>query len=92
MCVHAKLLQLYLTLCDPMDYSLPGSSFLGISQARTLEWVAMPLPSGPDPGITPKSPVVSASDSLLLSHQGSPYSPGLYSKHWHSTPETQSSR
>ena len=28
------------TLCDPMDYSLPGSSVHGISQARILEWVA----------------------------------------------------
>ena len=28
------------TLCDPMDYSLPGSSIHGIFQARILEWVA----------------------------------------------------
>jgi len=33
--------QLHLTLCDPMDYSLPGSSVHGISQARILEWVAI---------------------------------------------------
>ena len=33
----AKLLQLCQTLCDPMDGSLPGSSILGILQARTLE-------------------------------------------------------
>ena len=36
----AKLLQWYLTHCDPMDYSPPGSSVLGILQARILEWVA----------------------------------------------------
>ena len=30
-----------LTLCDPMDCSLPGSSVHGISQARILEWVAI---------------------------------------------------
>ena len=29
------------TLCDPMDCSLPGSSFHGILQARVLEWVAI---------------------------------------------------
>ena len=29
-----------LTLCNPMDYSLPGSSVHGVSQARILEWVA----------------------------------------------------
>ena len=35
--------QLYLTLCDPIDCSLPGSSAHGISQARILEWVAIPF-------------------------------------------------
>ena len=33
--------QLCLTLCDPMDHSLPGSSVHGILQARILEWVAI---------------------------------------------------
>ena len=28
-------------LCNPMNYSLPGSSVHGILQARILEWVAM---------------------------------------------------
>ena len=48
-CVHA---QLCLTLCDPMDYSPPGSSGHGIFQARIMEWVAI-FSSGnlPDPGI-----------------------------------------
>ena len=32
-----------LTLCDPMDYSLPGSSVHGNLQARILEWVAISL-------------------------------------------------
>ena len=38
--VCAKSLQSYLTLCDPMDGSPPGSSVHGILQARILEWVA----------------------------------------------------
>ena len=38
----AQALQLCLTLCDPMDYSPPGSSVHGILQARILEWIAMP--------------------------------------------------
>ena len=42
----AKLLQSCLTLCDPMVYSLPGSSVHGILQARILEWVAMPSSRG----------------------------------------------
>ena len=29
------------TLCEPMDYSLPGSSVHGIPQARILQWVAI---------------------------------------------------
>ena len=40
--MHAKSLQSCLTLCDPMDSSLPGSSIHGILQARILGWVAMP--------------------------------------------------
>ena len=35
------LLQLCLTLFDPMNWSLPGSSVHGVFQARTLEWVAI---------------------------------------------------
>jgi len=31
------------TLSDPMDFSLPGSSVLGIFQARILEWGAIAL-------------------------------------------------
>jgi len=37
----AKSLQSYLTLCDPVDCGPPGSSVLGILQARILEWVAI---------------------------------------------------
>ena len=35
--------QLCPTLCNPMDYSLPGSSVHWISQARILEWIAVPI-------------------------------------------------
>ena len=37
----AKLLQLCSTLCDPINGSPPGSTFPGILQVRTLEWVAI---------------------------------------------------
>ena len=40
-CVHANLLQLCPTLCDPIDCSLLGSSVHGILQARTLERVTV---------------------------------------------------
>ena len=44
--MHTQLLQSCLTLCDPMDCSLPGSSVHGILQARILEWVAIPSSRG----------------------------------------------
>ena len=44
-CMKAKseseVTQLCLTLSNPMDCSLPGSSIHGIFQARVLEWVAV---------------------------------------------------
>ena len=36
-----EITQSYLTLSDPMDCSLPGSSIYGIFQARVLEWGAI---------------------------------------------------
>ena len=51
-----KLLQLCLTLCDPVGCSLPGSSVHGILQGKILEWVAVPFSGGlPDPGMEPVS-------------------------------------
>jgi len=39
--VRAKILLLCLTLCDPMDCGVPGSSVHGILQARILEGVVL---------------------------------------------------
>ena len=58
-CVHAKLLQLCLTLCDPMDCSPPGSSVHGILKARIMEWAAMPSFRGWIKPMTPALQVVS---------------------------------
>ena len=44
--MRAESLQSCLTHCDPVDCSPPGSSVHGISQARILEWVAMPSSRG----------------------------------------------
>ena len=38
---QSEVAQLCPTLSDPMDCSLPGSSFHGIFQARVLEWGAI---------------------------------------------------
>ena len=57
--VHlCSVAQLCLTLCNPMDCSLPGSSFMRFS--RREYWYRLPLPSPrdlPSPGIAPTSPV-----------------------------------
>ena len=45
-CMCGQLLQSCPTLCDPLDCSLPGSSVPGTSQARILEWSAMPSSRG----------------------------------------------
>ena len=43
-----------LTLCNPMDYTVPG-----ILQARILEGIAFPSPGDlPNPGIKPRSPIL----------------------------------
>ena len=72
-CLVAKLC---LTLCEPVNYSLPGSSVHGISQARTLEWVAISFPRGSSP---PRDTNLSllhwqVDFFLPLSHLGSPHS------------------
>ena len=38
---ESEVTQSYLTLGDPMDCSLPGSSVHGIFEARVLEWSAI---------------------------------------------------
>ena len=61
--MHAKSLQSRLTLCNPVDCSLPGSSVHGTLQRNLL-----------NPEIEPVSPAapVMQEDSLPLSHRGSP--------------------
>ena len=43
---ESEVAQSCLTLCDPMDCSLPGSFLHGILQARVLEWVAISFSRG----------------------------------------------
>ena len=61
------------TLCNPRDYSLPGSSVHGILQARTLEWVTIPFSRGLSPHRDQKPGLPHWRQILYrLSHQGSP--------------------
>ena len=43
---ESEVTQSCLTLCDPMDCSLPGFSVHAIFQARVLEWVAISFSRG----------------------------------------------
>ena len=43
----SEVTQFCLTLCDPTDGSLPGSTVHRIFQARILEWAAISFSSGP---------------------------------------------
>ena len=56
---EVKLFSCVMTLCNPMDCSLPGSSIHGIS--RQEYWSGLPFPSPgdhPDPGIEHRSPTL----------------------------------
>ena len=55
--VCAKSLQLCLTLCDPMDSSLPGPLSMGFSRPESWRGLPRPPPGHlPDPGTEPLSP------------------------------------
>ena len=81
--IGRNVAQQCLTLCNPMDCSLPSSSVHGIFQATVLEWIAisfssrsswsgLPFPSPadlPDPRIKPWSPTLQT-DALLSEPPG----------------------
>ena len=59
---ESEVAQLYPTLRDPTDCSLPGSSVHGIFQARVPEWVAIAFSSQTLYG-TPKTHLRNNTDS-----------------------------
>ena len=61
-----KVTQLFLTLCNPKDYIVPG-----ILHARILEWVAFAWLDLPKPGIEPGLPALQT-DALLSEPPGRP--------------------
>ena len=78
----AKSLQSCKTLCDPIDYSPPGSSLHGILQARILEWFPG-LPPGdlPDPGIQTESLTSPALAGRFLTTSATREAPCTYLVH-----------
>ena len=96
----SKVTQSCLTLCGPVDCSLPGSTVHGILQARILEWVAIPFSrrifptQGLNPGLLHCRQIL-----YCLSYQGSPNITqlviimlGLEARSHESEPRSQSSR
>ena len=72
--VKVKVTQVCLTLCYPMDCSMPGSSANGILYARILEWVAIPFSRGSShSGIKQRSPALQV-NSLPSELPGKPRS------------------
>ena len=71
-CCCCLVTQSYLTLCDLIDCSPPGSSVHGILQARILEWVAISSSRGSSRLGLIVHLLPWQMDSLSLSHQGSP--------------------
>ena len=67
-----KVAQSFLTLCDPIDYTVHG-----ILQARVLEWVAFLSPENlPNSEIEPRSPTLQV-DSLPTEPQEKPKNIGV---------------
>ena len=65
--------QLCSTLCDPMDYSPPGSSVHGFLQARILEWLAISYSRDlPDLRVKPtslESPALATTGANIKPHK-----------------------
>ena len=73
---ESEVTQSCLTLWDPMDCSPPGSSVLGILQARVLEWVTTSFSRGsswPRDQTQGSNPGLLHCRQMLYSHQGSLY-------------------
>ena len=68
--LSSEVAQSCLTLCDPMDCSLPGSSFM--ESSRQEYWIGLPSPGDlPDPRIEPRSPALQT-DALPCEPPGKP--------------------
>ena len=77
-CVLCLVAQSCLTLCDPVDCSLPGFIIHGDSPGGNTEWVAMPSSRDlPKPRLEPRSPTLQA-DSLLSEPPGKPKNTGVF--------------
>ena len=81
---ESEVTQSCLTLCDPMDHSIPGSFVHGIFQQKC--WSGLPFPSPgdfPNPGTEPGFPALQT-DALPSEPPGKPLVQSRYSNsHWY---------
>ena len=96
--------RLCLTIWDPMDCSLPGSSIHGILQARVLKWVALSFSRGSsypriEPGSSalqedslPAEPPGKPSTSLVFLNKAASHIRRGFASKWVLTPTTQFSQ
>ena len=79
-----EVTQSCLTLCDPVNCSLPSSSIHGIFQARVLEWVAISFTRVSSwPRDRTQVSCTGSRTLCHLSHQGSQYTEEQYKKDVH---------
>ena len=79
---ESEVAQSCLTLCDPVDCSLPGSSLHGILHARILKWVAISFSRGIFPSQGSNLDLLHCRQILYqLSYQGSSIESVMPSKH-----------
>ena len=70
---ESEVAQLYLTLCEPMGYSLPVSSIHGFSRQDYWNGLPVPFPGDlPNPGIELGFPALPG-DSLPSEPPGNPF-------------------
>ena len=67
---ESEVTQSCLTLCNPMNCNLPGSSIHGIFQARVLEWVAISFRGSSRPRDRTQVSHIVSKMLYHLSHQG----------------------
>ena len=89
---ESEVAQLCLTLCDPMDCSLPGSSVHGIFQAIVLEWIASSMEASVFFNLGCfSSPILGSRNETLIRHCGHGLNNCHQCRHREDTTERQDS-
>ena len=87
---ESEVSQSCLTLCDPMDCSLPGFSVHGIFLARVLEWVAISVSRGSSRPRNQARVSLIAGRRFTLSYSELPGKPQCLHRHYSQKTKTRS--